>query len=283
MSERQPVQHERIKKLGRLGTLAAAAGLAVGASSVPVDVKISIEPRTAEATTCTPYTIKHLDKRSTPYSIRGKRFVVVGDISVNNKGLHPDKDTLSRQISLWNLPATATQSGILSDKGDSHVEIFNSCATTSQVRAEVLRLEQINVPDGNAEASIDFHEITTTAAEPHTDPAPTCSQKVIEKPLPATSETGTETISNIKRAIITGDIKVQNAVRDNNGDTGMTTIVNLPSEGNLDGINAPYGGWIKFMSDCASTNDFDITIGSTQRTQTDLYPAGQQTFIIKNP
>jgi hypothetical protein len=278
MSERQP------KRIGKLGRVALAASvLGGGASMIPADVEVNIDSRDAEGATCTPYAIKHLDKSSTSYSIRGKRFVIVGDITNKAKGLSPDKDPLSVQVNFWNLPETATQSGILSDKGDSHVEIFNSCATTTQVRAEIMRLQLINVPNGNAEASIDFHEITTTAAEPHANPEPACDSTPIGKPLPTTSENGTITIQNVKRAVITGDIKVQDAIRDNNEKSGMTTIIDLSSKTDLPGVNNPYGAWIQYEPDCASTKDFEATIGHTQRTQTELYPAGQQTFIIKNP
>lgn len=284
IKEGQPLQHDAIKRVGKMGRITLAASLlAGGASLVPANVDINVTSNDAEGTSCVPYTTKLLTKRSTPYSITARRAILVGDNEISNKGLRPDNKRNSKQISIINLPSRQTQKGIYSKYGDTYVEIFNSCATTTQFRAEIGRLELLNLPNGDAESSVDTHKITTTAAEPHVDPVPTCNPILTPIDIPPTGENGTTAIRNIKRAILTVDANVQNAKFDNNENTGETIIIDFPTVSDLVNVNAPWGGSGVVMTDCASTKDFNATIGEIQKIQAGVYPEGQQTFYINTP
>lgn len=237
-------------------------------------------PTEAAPAACVPYKGKVLQRRDAPYSITAKRAIIVGDISIANKGLTPDSADSSRQMTVLKFPGTKTLTGIVSKYGDSYVEIFNDCATNGQFNAEVGRLELQNLPNGSAKSSVDTHKVTKTGSEPHTDPVKPCETTWIPIDIPATGENGVTALRNVKRAVITGDIKVQNANFDNNSNTGETIIVDLPSESDLTDINAPWGGNAKIMTPCASEKDFKTVIGAVQLTQGAQYSEGQQTFVI---
>lgn len=281
MSERQPIQHNRLGKLGRL-TLAASL-LAGGASLVPASVDLNITSNDAEGATCVPYTDIALNPSSSLQTIRGiKRGILTGDVSIPKKGLFHDSLSTTGQEIIIDFPTATTLSGIKVDN-KANLRKINACATNTQFNTYIGANDRSKTPAGNARYELGAHRITNPNAETFVLPptATPCNPVYTEESLPITGPGETTGIANVQRAIITGDISRNGFGPDSDPLTGETVVINLPSVADITGIKNPYGAHAVIMEACATTDQFNAQIGKAEAAQT--LANGGQSFKITTP
>ena len=265
------------------GVVAGALGLSMAA---PGTVEASVNnPDTNGGirfdATCIPYTPVTLEAKDGAQTIDNiKRGIIVGDVSIADKGIAPDSLDSTGQMIVIDFANYYDLGGVVSKYG-AYLEKINACASNSYFNEEIGRLERKNTPAGNGQYAEETHRITDPYAESNPPTAQACEPDNITFPLSVTAPGKTTELLNIKRAVITGDVTIQGYGPDNDPLTGETVIVDFSSFADLTGIQAPNGGSVTLMKPCATDQQFNAAIGAAEATQTLAH--GGQSFKITTP